>query len=68
MNIDTNKKLITGSAIAECLVWGQTEVTSTHDYVLLADCIYYDEVSKPVCTFHPRLISYPPGFKDRGGY
>ncbi|KAJ8316924.1 hypothetical protein KUTeg_004828 [Tegillarca granosa] len=57
MNIDANKKLITGSAIAECLVWGKTEVTSTYDYVLLADCIYYDESTKPLVDTIEKLCS-----------
>ena len=52
LNIDSNRHLLTGSIRAEVLCWG----TPTNgqfafpDYVLLADCIYYEAVCVCVCV------------------
>lgn len=52
LNINENKKKISsmgGYAIAESLVWGDNSselVKEVFDTVVLADCIYYEEVSK----------------------
>lgn len=45
MNITENKSLIKGSAKALPLRWGEDTVQDYFHYILLADCIYYEEVS-----------------------
>lgn len=44
MNITENKSLIKGSAKALPLRWGEDTVQDYFHYILLADCIYYEEV------------------------
>ena len=46
LNIDENKSLIQGSACAQTLVWGQSinKELANPDLILLADCVYYEEV------------------------
>ncbi|XP_075699442.1 protein N-lysine methyltransferase METTL21D isoform X2 [Rhinoderma darwinii] len=49
-NIDSNSTLITGSCQAKVLKWGEDalEFSPSPDYVLMADCIYYEESLKPL--------------------
>jgi len=46
LNIDVNSHLLKGSIRAEALCWGTPTngQFSFPDYVLLADCIYYEAV------------------------
>lgn len=46
LNIDANSHLLSGSIRAEALCWGTPTngQFSFPDYVLLADCIYYEAV------------------------
>uniref|UniRef100_A0A8C6QSD8 Valosin containing protein lysine (K) methyltransferase n=1 Tax=Nannospalax galili TaxID=1026970 RepID=A0A8C6QSD8_NANGA len=50
MNIDLNKHLVTGSVQAKVLKWGEDieDLTSPPDYILMADCIYYEESLEPL--------------------
>jgi hypothetical protein len=51
LNIDTNKQLFQHPVQAKELVWGsevKTEYTDV-DILLLADCIYYEEVKHLTC-------------------
>lgn len=45
LNIDNNRKHITGTAVAQVLKWGEAVSIASPDYILIADCIYYKEVS-----------------------
>lgn len=45
MNIEVNKDLITGNTTAKALTWGEDTISEhAFDYVVLADCIYYEQV------------------------
>ncbi len=46
LNIKNNADLIRGTAKAQTLVWGEdvAQFLPPVDLILLADCIYYDEV------------------------
>ena len=45
LNIETNKNLCKGSIRASALRWGiDDSLYSSPDILLLADCIYYEEV------------------------
>jgi len=46
LNIDANYNLLSGSIRAEALCWGTPTNAqfSFPDYILLADCIYYEAV------------------------
>ncbi|XP_060031058.1 protein N-lysine methyltransferase METTL21D isoform X1 [Erinaceus europaeus] len=49
MNIDMNKHLVTGSIQAKVLKWGEeADFPSLPDYILMADCIYYEESLEPL--------------------
>ncbi|XP_023581922.1 protein N-lysine methyltransferase METTL21D isoform X1 [Trichechus manatus latirostris] len=50
ININMNKQLVTGSVQAKVLKWGgETEdFPSPPDYILMADCIYYEESLEPL--------------------
>lgn len=48
MNITENKSLIKGSAKALPLRWGEDTVQDYFHYILLADCIYYEESIEPL--------------------
>ncbi|KAJ6654027.1 hypothetical protein lerEdw1_007536, partial [Lerista edwardsae] len=50
MNIETNQHLITGSIQAKVLKWGEevTDFLPAPDYILMADCIYYEESLEPL--------------------
>ncbi|XP_038612667.1 protein-lysine methyltransferase METTL21D [Tachyglossus aculeatus] len=48
MNIDMNKHLVTGSVQAKVLKWGEEVAEFTPDYILMADCIYYEESLEPL--------------------
>ncbi|XP_064420778.1 protein-lysine methyltransferase METTL21D isoform X2 [Latimeria chalumnae] len=50
INITENKHLITGSVQAKVLKWGEnmSEFLPAPDYVLMADCIYYEESLIPL--------------------
>ncbi|XP_040268450.1 protein-lysine methyltransferase METTL21D [Bufo bufo] len=49
MNIENNVALITGSCQAKVLKWGAEGTDfSPPDYILMADCIYYEESLKPL--------------------
>ncbi|XP_022287851.2 protein N-lysine methyltransferase METTL21D-like [Crassostrea virginica] len=43
MNIEENKALIKGTTEAAPLTWGQDILSNNFHYILLADCIYYEE-------------------------
>ena len=47
MNINMNKHLVTGSVQAKVLKWGEEieDFPPPPVYILMADCIYYEEVS-----------------------
>ncbi|XP_066464161.1 protein N-lysine methyltransferase METTL21D isoform X2 [Eleutherodactylus coqui] len=48
-NIENNSALLTGSCQAKVLKWGQDVVDlPSPDYILMADCIYYEESLKPL--------------------
>ncbi|XP_068111819.1 protein N-lysine methyltransferase METTL21D [Hyperolius riggenbachi] len=54
-NIDSNAHLITGSCQAKVLKWGEEIPDSLRppDYILIADCIYYEESLEPLLkTLH----------------
>ena len=48
LNIETNQDLISGSAEAKVLNWGQdiSSFTPKPDVILMADCIYYEQVKQ----------------------
>ncbi|XP_009073303.1 PREDICTED: protein-lysine methyltransferase METTL21D-like, partial [Acanthisitta chloris] len=50
VNIENNKHLITGSVRAKVLKWGEdvSEFQPPPDYILMADCIYYEESLEPL--------------------
>ncbi|KAL0602516.1 Protein-lysine methyltransferase METTL21D [Plecturocebus cupreus] len=50
MNINMNKHLVTGSVQAKVLKWGEEieDFPSPPDYILMADCIYYEESLEPL--------------------
>ncbi|XP_029454228.1 protein-lysine methyltransferase METTL21D [Rhinatrema bivittatum] len=50
VNIENNKQLITGSIQAKVLKWGEsiTEFLPAPDYILMADCIYYEQSLEPL--------------------
>uniref|UniRef100_A0A803V8N3 Valosin containing protein lysine methyltransferase n=1 Tax=Ficedula albicollis TaxID=59894 RepID=A0A803V8N3_FICAL len=50
INIENNKHLVTGSVRAKVLKWGEdvTEFQPPPDYILMADCIYYEESLEPL--------------------
>ncbi|XP_073433819.1 protein N-lysine methyltransferase METTL21D isoform X2 [Dendrobates tinctorius] len=50
MNIKSNSALITGSCEAKVLKWGEdvTDFSPSPDYILMADCIYYEESLQPL--------------------
>ncbi|XP_035865656.1 protein-lysine methyltransferase METTL21D isoform X1 [Phyllostomus discolor] len=50
LNINMNKHLVTGSVQAKVLKWGEEieDLTSPPDYILMADCIYYEESLEPL--------------------
>ncbi|XP_066480515.1 protein N-lysine methyltransferase METTL21D [Tiliqua scincoides] len=50
MNIESNRHLVTGSICAKVLKWGEdvTDFLPAPDYILMADCIYYEESLEPL--------------------
>uniref|UniRef100_A0ACB8G6H8 Uncharacterized protein n=2 Tax=Sphaerodactylus townsendi TaxID=933632 RepID=A0ACB8G6H8_9SAUR len=50
MNIENNQHLVTGSIQAKVLKWGEevTDFLPAPDYILMADCIYYEESLEPL--------------------
>ncbi|NP_001025637.1 protein-lysine methyltransferase METTL21D [Xenopus tropicalis] len=50
INIESNSHLITGSCQAKVLKWGEEvkDLVPKPDYILLADCIYYEESLEPL--------------------
>ncbi|XP_078263173.1 protein N-lysine methyltransferase METTL21D isoform X2 [Rhinoraja longicauda] len=50
ININHNKHLVTGSIQAKVLKWGEiiTDLPSDPDYILMADCIYYEQSLEPL--------------------
>ncbi|XP_075782264.1 protein N-lysine methyltransferase METTL21D isoform X1 [Pelodiscus sinensis] len=50
VNIEKNKHLVTGSVQAKVLKWGEDvkEFLPAPDYILMADCIYYEESLEPL--------------------
>ncbi|XP_072721447.1 protein N-lysine methyltransferase METTL21D isoform X2 [Ciconia boyciana] len=50
VNIENNKHLVTGAVRAKVLKWGEdvTEFQPPPDYILMADCIYYEESLEPL--------------------
>lgn len=50
VNINDNKHLVTGSIQAKVLKWGETvtDLPSDPDYILVADCIYYEQSLEPL--------------------
>ncbi|XP_071972130.1 protein N-lysine methyltransferase METTL21D isoform X2 [Engystomops pustulosus] len=49
-NITSNSALISGSCQAKVLKWGEDvlDFSPSPDYILMADCIYYEESLKPL--------------------
>ncbi|XP_056403222.1 protein N-lysine methyltransferase METTL21D [Hyla sarda] len=49
-NIESNSALITGFCQAKVLKWGEdiVDISPYPDYILMADCIYYEESLKPL--------------------
>ncbi|XP_075283368.1 protein N-lysine methyltransferase METTL21D isoform X1 [Opisthocomus hoazin] len=49
-NIESNRHLVTGAVRAQVLKWGEdvTEFQPPPDYILMADCIYYEESLEPL--------------------
>lgn len=50
MNIEANRHLITGTIRAKVLKWGEevADFLPAPDYILMADCIYYEESLEPL--------------------
>ncbi|XP_051892405.1 protein-lysine methyltransferase METTL21D isoform X2 [Pristis pectinata] len=50
INIKDNMHLVTGSIQAKVLKWGETvkDLPSEPDYILVADCIYYEQSLEPL--------------------
>ncbi|XP_065611730.1 protein N-lysine methyltransferase METTL21D isoform X1 [Cyrtonyx montezumae] len=50
VNIENNRHLVTGSVRAEVLKWGEdvSDFQPPPDYILMADCIYYEESLEPL--------------------
>ncbi|XP_055990273.1 protein N-lysine methyltransferase METTL21D isoform X1 [Sorex fumeus] len=50
VNINMNKHLVTGSVQAKVLKWGEEieDFPSPPNYILMADCIYYEESLEPL--------------------
>uniref|UniRef100_A0A8C8SKR0 Valosin containing protein lysine methyltransferase n=1 Tax=Pelusios castaneus TaxID=367368 RepID=A0A8C8SKR0_9SAUR len=50
INIEKNKHLVTGSIQAKVLKWGEDvkEFLPAPDYILMADCIYYEQSLEPL--------------------
>ncbi|XP_009892232.1 PREDICTED: protein-lysine methyltransferase METTL21D [Charadrius vociferus] len=50
VNIENNRHLVTGSVRAKVLKWGEdvAEFLPPPDYILMADCIYYEESLEPL--------------------
>jgi len=57
LNIDVNSHALKGSIRAEALCWGiPTDGRfSFPDYVVLADCIYYEAVCVPLLSLYSNL-------------
>ncbi|XP_043930222.1 protein-lysine methyltransferase METTL21D [Protopterus annectens] len=57
-NIEENKHLITGSIEAKVLKWGEKKASGLGcpDYVLMADCIYYEESLEPLIETLKELV------------
>ena len=57
MNIEVNKDLITGNTMAKALTWGEDTISEHNfDYVVLADCIYYEQVITVSPSFLVRSV------------
>ncbi|XP_054827927.1 protein N-lysine methyltransferase METTL21D [Eublepharis macularius] len=82
MNIEKNQHLVTGSIQAKVLKWGEelTGFLPTPDYILMADCIYYEESLEPliktlrdlsgpqthiICCYEERTIGKNPEVEQR---
>ncbi|XP_060684447.1 protein-lysine methyltransferase METTL21D isoform X1 [Hemiscyllium ocellatum] len=50
INISDNKHLVTGSIDAKVLKWGESvkDLPPAPDYILVADCIYYEQSLEPL--------------------
>ncbi|XP_078090093.1 protein N-lysine methyltransferase METTL21D isoform X1 [Mustelus asterias] len=50
ININDNKHLVTGSIQAKVLKWGESvkDLPPEPDYILVADCIYYEQSLEPL--------------------
>ncbi|XP_067895176.1 protein-lysine methyltransferase METTL21D isoform X1 [Heterodontus francisci] len=50
ININDNKHLVTGSIQAKVLKWGESvkDLPPDPDYILVADCIYYEQSLEPL--------------------
>lgn len=59
VNIEKNKHLISGSIQAKVLKWGEnvSDFCPTPDYILIADCIYYEESLEPLLKTLKELAS-----------
>ena len=52
-NIDANKEVINGEAVAEELDWGveiEEKLKSSADMIIISDCIYYEMSLEPLVT------------------
>ena len=54
LNIKENEAILHGKAEAKALKWGEQarKFLPPPDYILFADCIYYEEVCASVTTHH----------------
>ena len=58
LNIETNTALLKGKTTAQALKWGSTVAdVNLHspDFILIADCVYYEEVIQQISSYHDRL-------------
>uniref|UniRef100_UPI00398F6998 protein N-lysine methyltransferase METTL21D n=1 Tax=Pristiophorus japonicus TaxID=55135 RepID=UPI00398F6998 len=82
INISENKRLVTGSIQAKVLKWGETVKDLPHDpdYILMADCIYYEQSLEPllrtmmelagnktciICCYEERTMGNNPKIENR---
>lgn len=59
VNIKENQHLVTGSIQAKVLKWGEdgSEFLPSPDYILMADCIYYEQSLDPLVKTLRELAS-----------
>ncbi|XP_063146637.1 protein N-lysine methyltransferase METTL21D isoform X2 [Candoia aspera] len=82
MNIENNQHLVSGSIQAKILKWGEdvTDFLPVPDFILMADCIYYEESLEPLlktlkdlagldtlilCCYEERTVGQNPEVEKR---